>query len=194
MKLRHHACVLLFAQLACNLYEGRSLDLFPQTTEVLVECREAKDCPPDRRNCARGSCVQCLVDLDCDRRHPACVGNACVECRTEQDCAAGQACNSPLNACAPACSETSDCTGPATPYCSSELGVCLQCATNSDCRTPKNSMCGIGGRCVSCQDAGSCTLDAGAPVPPGMADPVSPPDKMMSMPTPIAPAPTPPSP
>ena len=125
--------LLLLWGARCNLYEGRSLDLFPPLGDVLVECRVANDCARDRPYCAGGSCVRCLIDANCDRRHPACVGNACVECRSAENCAAGQACNSVLNTCAPECSEQTACTGPEE-HCSAELGVCVECASNDDCR------------------------------------------------------------
>jgi len=80
--LQLSGALLLLWSAGCNLYEGRSLDLFPPAGDVLVECRVSSDCERDRPYCAGGSCVRCLLDANCDRRHPACVGNACVECRS----------------------------------------------------------------------------------------------------------------
>ncbi|MEO8181901.1 MAG: hypothetical protein ABI895_23955 [Deltaproteobacteria bacterium] len=147
----------------CNLYEGRSLDLFPASAELSVECNVNKDCPRDRSTCARGSCVQCLLDTDCDPRHRACVGNACVECRSADNCAAGQSCNSVLNVCAPACANEGECAGPAAPRCSIELALCVQCVSDADCREPRSSVCGRGGRCLACRNDPDCSLDAGKP-------------------------------
>jgi hypothetical protein len=172
------SAVLLLAGARCNLYEGRSLDLFPPAREVLVECREARDCERDRPYCAGGSCVRCLIDADCDRRHPACVGNACVECRSLDDCPVGQACNSVLNSCAPACSEQSSCADPQLARCSLELGVCVQCEADADCRDAKNALCGRGGRCAPCRDDGSCPADAGPPMPEPPKPEMIPPDDM----------------
>jgi len=148
----------------CNLYEGRSLDLFAASADLAVECRGSKDCPRDRAYCARGSCVQCLLDADCDRRHPACVGNACVECRSAADCGAGQSCNSVLDVCAPECASEGDCAGPAAPRCSIELALCVQCVSDADCKEPRNAVCGRGGRCVGCRNDSDCSLDASKPV------------------------------
>jgi hypothetical protein len=170
--------LLLFVAARCNLYEGRSLDLFSPARELLVECREPSDCERDRPYCAGGSCVRCLIDADCDRRHPACVGNACVECRSAEDCPADQACNSVLNSCAPACSEQGTCAGPELGSCSLELGVCVQCAADADCREPRNPRCGRGGRCGSCRDDQSCAADAGAPPPEPEPEPMPQPDGM----------------
>jgi hypothetical protein len=170
--------LLLLWGARCNLYEGRSLDLFPPVGDVLVECRVSSDCDRDRPYCAGGSCVRCLLDANCDRRHPACVANACVECRSAENCPNGQACNSVLNTCAPECSEQTACSGPETANCSLELGVCVQCASDADCREPKNSVCGRGGRCVDCRADGSCAEDAGAPRPAPMPDRMSMPDAM----------------
>jgi hypothetical protein len=183
--------LLLLWGARCNLYEGRSLDLFPPVGDVLVECRVSSDCARDRPYCASGSCVRCLLDANCDRRHPACVGNACVECRSADNCAAGQACNSVLNSCAPECSEQEACSGPETSHCSLELGVCVQCAADADCREPKNSVCGRGGRCVDCRENGSCAEDAGPPGPRPLPDAMSMPD---AMPPPQSPMPAPPAP
>jgi hypothetical protein len=167
--------LLLLWGARCNLYEGRSLDLFPPAGDLLVECRVSSDCARDRPYCAGGSCVRCLLDANCDRRHPACVGNACVECRSAENCAAGQACNSVLNSCAPECSEQNACSAPETARCSLELGVCVQCASDADCREPRKSLCGRGGRCVDCREEASCPADAGAPDAPPMPDARPPP-------------------
>jgi hypothetical protein len=185
------AALLLLRGAGCNLYEGRSLDLFPPAGDVLVECRVASDCERDRPYCAGGSCVRCLLDANCDRRHPACVGNACVECRSAENCAIGQACNSVLNTCAPECSEQRLCAGPDAAQCSLELGVCVQCASDADCREPRNSVCGRGGRCVDCREDASCVADAGAPEAPPMPDLMSmpPPAPPMESPLPAPPAP-----
>jgi hypothetical protein len=161
----------------CNLYEGRSLDLFPANVELSVECNVSRDCPRDRSYCARGSCVQCLLDADCDRRHPACVGNACVECRSAENCDPGQSCNSVLEVCAPACENEGDCAGPAAPRCSIELELCVQCVSDADCKDPKNSVCGRGGRCVACRNDPECSVDAGKPPLP-MPDAMPMPDVM----------------
>jgi Cys-rich repeat protein len=147
----------------CNLYEGRSLDLFQPAIDLASECRDSKDCPRDRQFCARNSCVQCLLDADCDRRHPACVGNVCVECRASADCSAGQNCNSVLELCAPSCTLGSDCTGPDMPRCSSELDLCVQCTEDLDCAGRKEPVCGRGGRCVGCRSDTDCNPDAGKP-------------------------------
>lgn len=148
----------------CNLYEGRSLDLFPASADLSVECRDYQDCPRERAHCARGSCVQCLLDADCDRRHPACVGNTCVECRSARDCDAGQSCNSVLELCAPACVLEGDCAGPEAPRCSRELALCVQCVADVDCKQPKDPVCGPGGRCVGCRSDSDCAADANKPV------------------------------
>jgi hypothetical protein len=147
----------------CNLYEGRSLDLFQPAVDLASECRESKDCPPGRKFCARNSCVQCLLDADCDRRHPACVGNVCVECRARKDCDSGQNCNSVLELCAPACTAGSECSGPELPRCSSELDLCVQCLEDADCAGRKEPVCGRGGRCVGCRSNADCSPDAGKP-------------------------------
>jgi hypothetical protein len=192
LALELSGALLLLGGARCNLYEGRSLDLFPPAGDVLVECRVSSDCVKDRPYCAGGSCVRCLLDANCDRRHPACVGNACVECRSADNCAAGQACNSVLNTCAPECSEQNACAGPETAHCSLELGVCVQCASDGDCREPKNSVCGRGGRCVDCREDGSCAVDAGAPEPP--PDRMSMPDAMPPPAPAQSPLPAPPAP
>jgi hypothetical protein len=171
----------------CNSYEGRSLDLFPASVDLALECQASKDCPRDRSYCARGSCVQCLLDADCDRRHPACVGNACVECRSAEDCGLGQGCNNVLEACAPACSIESDCAGRNAPRCSRELAVCVQCVSDTDCKEPRSAVCGRGGRCVSCRDESDCPLDAGPPAPDAMRGPMP----MGPMPEPMGPMPEP---
>ena len=164
----HAALLALGASLAagltrCNLYGGRSLDLFPTALELALECRSAKDCPRDRSLCARGNCVQCLLDTDCDRRHPACVGNTCVECRSAENCGARQSCNSVLNTCAPACTLADDCSEPATPQCSRQLGVCVQCVEDVDCTGPRDPVCDRGGHCVGCRSDADCASDAGEP-------------------------------
>jgi hypothetical protein len=145
----------------CNLYEARSLDLFQPEADLAAECRTAQDCPRDRKFCDQDSCVQCLVDSDCDRRHPACVGNACVECRSADDCGPRQSCNGVLAVCAPTCTSPSDCAGPETAHCSTELALCVQCLADADCSTPRDPVCGRGGRCVGCLSDADCKPDAG---------------------------------
>jgi hypothetical protein len=192
--LQLSGALLLLWSAGCNLYEGRSLDLFPPAGDVLVECRVSSDCERDRPYCAGGSCVRCLLDANCDRRHPACVGNACVECRSADNCEAGQACNSVLNTCAPECSEPNACAGPDTAHCSLELGVCVQCASDEDCREPKDSVCGRGGRCVGCRADGGCAADAGATEPPPRPDMMSMPGAMPPVAPTQSPMPAPPAP
>jgi len=147
----------------CNLYEGRSLDLFPTELDLSVECRDSQDCPKDRKLCAGGTCVECLLDSHCDPRHPACLGNACVECRANAGCGPGQTCNSVLNVCASSCTLDDQCTGPATPRCSGELDLCVQCVEDADCKGPGGEVCDRGGRCVGCRSDADCSPDAGRP-------------------------------
>lgn len=144
---------------ACNLYEGRTLELFSDVDDAGAECRSSRDCPRERAFCARGECMQCLVDNDCDRRSPACVGNVCVQCRAAGDCASNQSCNTLLSECALTCSEPSGCAGQAEAICSSELDVCVQCLDDADCREPRNPACDRGGRCVECVADAHCPPD-----------------------------------
>ena len=117
----------------CNLYEGRTLEFFPEPGAAGAECQASTQCPRERAFCAGGACRECLVDEDCSRGKPACVGNVCVECRAASDCPNGQACNAVLSACAFACVEPSDCAGQPTSRCSSELDLCVQCLGDDDC-------------------------------------------------------------
>jgi hypothetical protein len=144
------------AACCCNLYEGRTLELFPGVDGTSVECRSAADCPRDRAFCAGGGCRQCLIDTDCGRGKPACVGNACVECRSAGDCASNQSCNSVLSSCALTCGAPSDCAGQPASRCSSELDLCVQCLSDVDCTEPPKPACESGGRCVECRDDGHC--------------------------------------
>jgi hypothetical protein len=138
----------------CDVYEGRSLDLFA-AAEVALECRSEADCQGERSWCARGACVQCLVDADCPRATPACAGNVCVQCSTEDHCAANQRCNTVLETCALACSEPSDCAGQAAVQCSNELDLCVECLADADC-TPRAPECSPGGLCVQCVSGAFC--------------------------------------
>jgi hypothetical protein len=147
------------ALVCCNLYEGRTLEFFPEGNGALVECKVASDCPKDRALCARGACMQCLVDADCDPAHPACVGNACVECRSADNCARNQLCNGVLSVCALACTQPSDCAGQPASRCSNELDVCVQCLADADCTEPRNPACDVGGRCVQCLEDAHCSSD-----------------------------------
>src|SRR6187399_1322998 len=115
---------------SCELYQGRSLDLFPGVTTDVVECHAATDCPRERAQCARGACVECLLDADCGPGQPACVGNRCVECRSAEHCASNQSCNGILNLCSLSCVEPSDCAGQPATHCSGELDVCVQCTAD----------------------------------------------------------------
>jgi hypothetical protein len=188
MRQRFSAWLLaLLALCRCDLYEGRSLDLFAPEPAGLVECRDESACSRERPYCTGGNCVQCLVDANCDRGHPACVDNACVECRSADNCGPRRACNTALGVCAPSCNGTSDCTGPATPLCSNVLAVCLQCIQDEDCRDRAKPVCGRGGQCVACAADASCPIDAGprAPKPP------PPPDAAGAMSMPLSPLPMP---
>jgi hypothetical protein len=174
----------------CDLYEGRSLNLFPPEPAALVECRDESACSRERPYCTAGSCVQCLVDANCDRGHPACVDHACVECRSADDCGPRRGCNTALGVCAPSCNGTSDCTGPAAPLCSNVLSVCVQCIQDEDCRERPSPVCGRGGRCVACPADASCAVDAGPREP--KAGPL--PDAAGAMPPMPMPMPMPPGP
>jgi hypothetical protein len=143
----------------CELYEGRSLDLFRRAPDESVECTTSGDCPMDRTYCVRGACVACLVDADCPRPNPACVGNSCVECRRPSDCAMNQSCNSVLNRCALTCSEASECAGRAETVCSGDLNLCVQCLADTDCTEPKRPVCSSGGRCAECHADAQCPPD-----------------------------------
>lgn len=142
---------------SCNLYEGRTLELFPASQELGLACETDRDCPRPEPWCAQGECVQCRVDADCDRAHPACVGNQCVACRTAAECPAGHDCNPVLNECAPRCTQPSDCAGSPTTQCSGELDLCVQCLDDSHCRAPKDPACDRGGRCVECTGDEHCS-------------------------------------
>lgn len=117
----------------CNVYEGRSLDLFPAPVAE-VECRSASQCPRER---------------------PICSGGACVECSSSDHCGVNQRCNTVLNECALACVEASDCAGQAAARCSAELDLCVECLADGDCmaRAPE---CGAGGACVECVSGAFC--------------------------------------
>jgi hypothetical protein len=154
------AAVALVACVAsCNLYEGRTLELFADVEEESAECRDARDCLRDRPLCARGACLQCLVDADCDGATPACVGNACVQCRAADDCAGNQSCNTLLSECALTCVEPSDCAGQRATLCSNELDVCVQCLGDGDCSEPGRPACERGGRCVECMADVHCPTE-----------------------------------
>jgi Cys-rich repeat protein len=139
-----------FGALCCNLYEGRTLELFPELVSAGAECRGSEDCPRERALCARGLCLECLVDGDCDRGRLACVGNVCVECRSADNCANGEDCNLILSECAATCGAPSDCAGQVASRCSGELDLCVQCLEDGDCAEPRNPACAQGGRCVEC--------------------------------------------
>jgi hypothetical protein len=142
---------------SCNVYEGRTLELFPATLGQGLGCETERDCPKDKGWCARGECVQCLVDADCGPARAACVGNQCVACRTQADCPANQDCNPVLYECAARCTQPSDCAGLPTTQCSSELDLCVQCLDDAHCRAPKDPACDRGGRCVECTQDGHCS-------------------------------------
>ncbi len=142
---------------SCNVYEGRTLELFPASQQLELSCESERDCPMTRAWCARGECVECLVDGDCERARPACVANQCVACRTAADCPANQDCNPVLNECAPRCSAPSDCAGSPTTQCSSELDLCVQCLEDAHCRAPRDPACDRGGRCVECTADAHCS-------------------------------------
>lgn len=144
---------------SCNLYEGRTLEFFPNAEDTSAQCRDSRDCPRDRAFCVRGACLQCLVDGDCDRGNPACVGNVCVQCRAASDCASNQSCNTLLSECALACAERSGCAGQRATLCSSELDVCVQCLSDADCSEPRDPACEPGGRCVECVSDAHCPPD-----------------------------------
>jgi hypothetical protein len=147
------------AILCCNLYEGRTLELFPELASAPVECRDEGDCPHERAFCAGGACRECLVDRDCGPAKPACDGNVCVECRSADNCAPNEGCNDVLSSCALRCSDESDCAGQPLRRCSSELDVCVQCVQDDDCTEPRNPACDRGGRCVECLVDAHCTPD-----------------------------------
>ena len=148
----------LVALCGCNLYEGRTLDLFANGEPGLSECRSAPDCPHEQPKCAGGACVECLLDADCGPARPACVGNACVECRSANDCASNQSCNPVLLSCALTCTEQSECAGQPLTQCSPELDVCVQCVLDSDC-DERRPACEPGGRCAECTGDQHCTAD-----------------------------------
>jgi Cys-rich repeat protein len=147
------------AALCCNLYEGRTLELFPELDGPIVECSAPGDCPHERQRCERGACVECVLDSDCGRGKPACAANVCVECRAAEHCASNQACNDQLSTCALRCAQPSDCAGQAASRCSSELGLCVQCLSDPDCSEPRAPACDRGGRCVECLDDRNCPPD-----------------------------------
>ncbi|HTV20205.1 MAG TPA: hypothetical protein VMG12_16085 [Polyangiaceae bacterium] len=140
----------------CSLYEGRTLEFFPDAQTPSVECRVESDCRGDRKHCAGGACRECLVDGDCGKGKPACVGNVCVECRAGVDCPDGQSCNPVLLTCAFTCSDTSQCAGQPTSRCSSELDLCVQCLDDEHC-DPAHPACDMGGHCVECTESQHCT-------------------------------------
>lgn len=142
---------------SCNVYEGRTLELFPVSQQQALLCQTERDCPRDKAWCARGECVMCLVDADCDPARPACVANQCVACRTGAECPANQDCNPVLNECAPVCSQPSDCAGLPTTQCSGELDLCVQCLEDAHCRAPRDPACDRGGRCVECTQDAHCS-------------------------------------
>lgn len=143
--------------LGCDLYEGRTLDVFPTgASAAALECQVSSDCPRGRE-CARGACVECLLDVDCGPARPACVGNVCAECRTATECGGNRACNPVLSTCAPSCTEPSHCAGQPLTQCSPELDVCVQCLLDSDCTEPRRPACDRGGRCVDCTSDAHCT-------------------------------------
>jgi Cys-rich repeat protein len=142
--------------LGCNVYEGRTLDLFTNSEGVAVECQVSPDCPRERPACARGACVECVLDDDCGPARPACVGNVCAECRTADDCGGNRACNPILSSCAPSCTEPSHCAGQPLTQCSPELDVCVQCLLDADCTEPRRPACDRGGRCVECTSDAQC--------------------------------------
>lgn len=154
------ALLLAGGACCCNLYEGRSLDVFAEAVEPGAECRDDLQCPRERAYCARGACVECVVDTDCrEPRKPACVGNTCVECRSASDCAMNEGCNDVLSACAPACDSPSGCAGQRASRCSNELDVCVECLSDADCTEPRRPACDRGGVCVECLGDTHCTPD-----------------------------------
>jgi Cys-rich repeat protein len=141
----------------CSLYEGRTLEFFPERAQG-VECTSSSQCPRDQ-TCVGGACRECLVDADCGRDRPACVGNVCVECRTAGDCPSGQSCNPVLSTCSFSCDDASDCAGQPLSRCSGELDLCVQCLDDSDCSEPRAPACASGGGCVECSEDDDCPPD-----------------------------------
>lgn len=144
---------------ACNLYEGRTLELFPAPDAIENPCGSPSTCPRERPVCAAGTCVECAVDTDCGPARPTCFGGVCVECGSAVDCAANQGCNDLLHACAPLCAEPGDCAGQAQSRCDLTLDLCVQCLADVDCVEPRNPACDLGGRCVECTGDASCPPD-----------------------------------
>lgn len=152
------AAGLLSIAVGCEIYEGRSIDLFADS-DLALECREPIECPRERALCSRGGCVECLSSADCPGGKPTCDEGRCVECTQASHCASTENCNTALSTCALRCSEPSDCAGQAAVLCSADLALCIECRLDADCTEPRAPACDRGGRCVECTQASHCPED-----------------------------------
>jgi Cys-rich repeat protein len=144
----------LLGSLACELYEGRSLDLFERSFPP--ECQQASGCG-GASLCVAGRCVECETDRQCSGGKPVCSGGTCVECATDAGCPAGERCNAASRTCALGCAEASQCAGQKESRCRLDVGYCVECFDVAHCASRGKLACDLGpGLCVACIGDSDC--------------------------------------
>lgn len=144
-----------------------------ETTYRCVECQNAGDCGEGAQYCIDNRCALCepTTSDGCGQEAKVCVNIApepappsyeCRECSESAPCESGY-CHS--FDCV-SCIDSSQCTEPAAPECTSEF-TCDRCTSDDACAArPGTPLCDIAsGRCIECRSDANCeSLDKGTPV------------------------------